>query len=286
MSRKNNFQNNNFWSSLKQNNMSFGNYYKRLTEMSLSLFEYEKLPDTVDERFMELALFGDGCCVFFKDDVLGFLCLQTTLGGPLNVYRIPVDRIAYASNGYHMALNDKNSVIIWNNYTRTPSFPTVIEFANRLEELDRTIDINVKSQKTPLLLLCDENERLSIKNLYMKYDGNSPVICGNKKLNPDSIRAINTGAPFIAQSLYNLKQEIWNEALTYIGIPSGKEKKERLIVDEVVREQGGTISMLQNKLAMREKACNEINKMFGLDIKVRARFDIGEQIHNSSTVDM
>ena len=97
-----------FWESAKYNNATFQTYFDRLTELSISMFKWKNLPDTLDERFLELALFGDGRAVFFKDEVMGFLALRCMVGGIWSVYNIPTDRTAYASNGYQDMLKEKN----------------------------------------------------------------------------------------------------------------------------------------------------------------------------------
>ncbi len=265
-----NTQNRQFWETGRMNNATYAQYFNRLTELSISMFEWKNIPDTIDTRFLELALFGDGQAVFFKDDVLGFLALRCMIGGTWDVYQIPTMRRAYAANGYQMDLNPDNSVIIYNNLLRTNSTLDVSVFAKRLWELDRTIDVNCKAQKTPVLVLCDEKQRLTMKNLYMKYEGNEPFIFGDSSLANygDSLfRVLKTDAPYVADKLYQLKTQIWNEALTYLGISNVNiTKKERLITDEVQRNQGGTIASRYSRLEARRQACNKINKMFGLDI--------------------
>lgn len=256
-----------FWESASLNNATFRHYYNRLTELSISMFEWKNLPDTVDPRYLELTLFTDGQAVFFKDEEIGFLALQNAKGGKFNVYRIPVNRRAYAVNGYQKDLTDKDSVIIFNNYLHNNSRLDVEMFSRRLWNLDRAIDVNANAQKTPVLIQCDETQRLTMLNLYKKYDGNEPFIFGDKNLNPNAIKTLKTDAPYVADKLYQLKTQIWNEALTYLGISNiNITKKERLITDEVTRNQGGTIASRYSRLEARRDACREINKMFGLDI--------------------
>lgn len=264
-----------FWESAKMNNYTFRQYYNRLTELSISMFKWNNVPDTIDIRYLELALFGDGMAVFFKDDDLGFLALRCAIGGPMNVYRIPINRRAYAANGYQKRLNDSDSVIIFNNNLHTNSMLDVEMFARRLYNLDRAIDVNANAQKTPVLITCEENQRLTLKNVYMKYDGNEPVIFGDKNLNPNSMKVLNTGAPYVADKMYQLKTQLWNEALTYLGISNlNITKKERVITDEVARNQGGTLASRYARLAPRQYACEQINRMFGLNMSVEYRDDL------------
>lgn len=274
-----------FWESAIMNNSTFRQYYNRLVELSISMFEWKNLPDSVDPRFLELTLFTDGQAVFFEDEVMGFLALQNAMGGGFDVYRIPTNRRAYAVNGYQKQLDENDSVIIYNNYLHTNSMLDVQMFAKRLYNLDRAIDVNANAQKTPILLLCDDSERLTLENMYMQYDGNKPVIKGVKGLNPNAFTVLKTDAPFVADKLYQLKTQIWNEALTYLGISNiNITKKERLITDEVTRNQGGTIASRYSRLQARREACKKINDMFGLDVWCDYREDFQEIDNDNDTI--
>lgn len=263
-----------FWESATLNNATYMQYYNRLTELSISMFEWVNLPESVDQRFLELTLFAEGQCVFFEDEVMGYLCLQNVLGGEFNVYRIPTKRRAYAVNGYQKELDENNSVIIFNNYLHTNSMLDVRMFAKRLYNLDRAIDINANAQKTPILIQCDEKQRLTMLNLYKQYEGNEPVIFGDKNLNANGVKVLQTGAPYVADKLYELKAQLWNEALTYLGISNiNTQKKERMITDEVTRNMGATIASRYSRLQSRREACEKINAMFGLNIWCNYRED-------------
>ena len=265
-----------FWQSAELNNASYIQYYDRLTELSISMFEWRNLPDSVDPRFLELTLFANGYAVFFKEED-DYLALQCAISGPLNVYRIPIRRRAYAVNGFNRELDNTNSVIIYNNMLHKNSMLDVRMFARDLYNLDRAISVNANAQKTPILIRCTENERLSLENVYMDYDGNKPVIYGDKQLNPNALSVLKTDAPYVADKLYTLKTQKWNEALTYLGISNVNiTKRERLITDEVTRNQGGTIASRYSRLESRRNACKEINKMFGLDIQCDYREDFQE----------
>lgn len=279
-----NVENRQWWESTLQNDYAFCMYFDRLTELSVAMFQWDNVPDSIDVRFLELSLFRDGMAVFFKDEELAepgedgkYLALRCMIGGTWDVYNVPTLRRAYASNGYNRNLNEDDSVIIFNNYLRKNSMLMVQEYARRLAELDRIIEINSKAQKTPVLLQCDETQRLTMKNLYMKYDGNEPFIFADKNLNPNGLKVLNTDAPYVADKLYTLKSQIWNEALTYLGISNlNVQKKERLVSDEVMRNLGGTIASRYSRLEMRRQAVDKINKMFGLNIEVYYREDFRE----------
>lgn len=258
-----------------RNDRSFLHYYEQLIGLAMSCFEWKNLPKSIDQRFLEMTLLSDGYAVFFKDDVMEeYLALQCMIGGRLDVYRIPVMRKAYAPNGYQKNLTIADSVIIFNNYTHTNTLPSIEQYAAKLWDIDRSIDVNARAQKTPILIRCSETQRLTMLNMYEQYDGNSPFIFADNAMNPNALSVLQTGAPYVADKLYELKTQVWNEALTFLGISNiSVEKKERLITDEVNRFMGGVIASRNSRLDMRRQACEQINEMFGLDISVEFRED-------------
>ena len=264
-----------FGESATVNNLTYMQYLNRLTELSVSMFEWKNLPPTVDARYLELHLFETGSMVYFDDDVIGNLCLDCLPSGRLDVYGNPVLRRAYSGyNNYQKLLKESNSVIIWNNYLHTNSILDVKMYARRLYNLDRIIDVNANAQKTPVLIQGTEQQRLTLKNLYKEFDGNSPFIFGDKNLDLNSLKCLQTGAPYVCDKLYNLKQMYWNEALTYLGINNtGAQKRERMLSIESSQAQGGTISSRYSRLQSRREAVEKINAMFGTNIEVNYRED-------------
>lgn len=278
------------------NNYTYEFYLERLMELSISMFDWQNLPESIDARFLETILFQNGSIVFFKDEDLDsrttsnqlglaenrldegtYLTLPVAMNGKWNVYNVPTDRRAYSSNGYQKDLTQDNSVIIYNNMIRTNSVLTCKLYATRLWNLDRIIDVNANAQKTPVLIVCDEQQRLTALQVYQKWDGNEPVIFGDKNLDMKVLQVLRTDAPYVGDKIYQLKTEIWNEALTYLGISNiNYQKKERMISDEVLRNQGGTIASRYSRLEARREAVEQINDMFGLDIEVNYREDYRE----------
>lgn len=271
---------NNFDDSLITNMKTYYYYVNKILELSIATFKWENLPDSVDERFLEMQLMQSGKVLFFRDEDISpyeneqYLTLKFSDAGPLDVYGIPTARRAFAVNGYQNTLTNKDSVIIYNNMLHTNSYESIVQFAKRLYNLDRIIDVNANAQKTPILIKSGQKELQSLKNLYMQYDGNSPVIYADTSLNTNDFQVLSTQAPYVADKIYTLKTEIWNECLTSIGISNvSYQKKERLITDEVIRSMGSTIANRYSRLNARKQACEQINLMYGLNIDVNFRTD-------------
>ena len=269
------------------NRLTYNFYYDRLLEMSLSRYEWLNLPESVDARFLELTLFKNGLALFFDDDVLGMLALPVIISGPFNVYKIPIRRRAFTPgvssvnetdkstvSTYHAERTNKDSVICYNNMLHSPSLNMCRMYARRLADIDRTIDVNISAQKTPVLIEADSNTLLSLKNAYKQYEGNFPVIFGKKGI-ADNVKVLMTGAPLVAPALQQLKQTIWNDAMEALGIANhGADKKERVNTLEIQANQGGTIASRYSGLIAREQACDAVNRMFGTSISVRYREEV------------
>jgi hypothetical protein len=253
------------------NMLTYTDYRNRLTALAISLFKWDNLPDTVDERFLEKALFYYGKALFFYDDTLGYLSLKCVPSGELNVYELPVKYTAF-SVGYTKDYLADDCVLIKNNHLMNPTDNTIQLFANRLYEVERTLDTNIKAQKTPVIILCDEKQRLTMKNVYMQYDGNIPFIFGDNNLPVENIKVLKTDAPFVADKLMLYKHDIFNECLSFLGINnSNTDKKERLVTAEAESNTPLVNMSAQTMLLTRKEACTAINKKYGLNISVSIR---------------
>lgn len=261
-----------FLSTQQINTATYNMYLNRLCDIAISSFNWVDLPTTVDERYLEMLLLTEGKCIFFRDEVLGYIVTSFSDGGNLNIYNQPVKRVANANNGYHNeSLDENNSVIIYNDYMHTVIYPTLEMYAWRLYNITRTIDININSQKTPITILCDEKNKLSLENLYMQYDGNKPVIYGNKNLDLNNIKVLNTGANMIAPQLYDILHKMWNDAMMFLGYAPLSDKRERVINLEAQQTFASTSSNYFSRLSARKQGCKYINDVFGLDVDVDFR---------------
>ena len=252
----------------KLNNQTYNMYLNRIIDIYLSLFEWKGLPETINVRYLEYTLMEQGKVFFFHDDNLGYLALNGNAIG-FNVYNEPIKYEVYAPIGYQKSLTDKNAVIIWNTFRREPYLEVFELYAQRLYEITRTQDVNVMAQKTPVLIKASEQQRLTMQNLYQKYSGNMPFIFGDKDIDMNDIEALTTQSPYVADKLQVLKNEIWNECMTFLGVGNAKQdKKERLVAAEVSANDEQIMQSRDVMLDARKIACEQINKMFGLNVSV------------------
>ena len=284
--------NRNFIDTAILNNATYSDFLDRLRQVAISQFEWINLPKSMNAEFLERCLFETGKASLLKTEEYGFINAKAVSNGELNIYMLPSsincfstdslseDRINYNGFKDENNLEDefKYCILVKNNPDMIPTEPSLRLFALRLYEAERTSDVNIKAQKTPTLIIGDESLKLAMKNLFEKYDGNEPVIYADKKqLGSDSIRCLKTEAPFIADKIMEYKKEIWNEALTFLGINNiNVEKKERLVSEEASSNNELVNLNLQARLSCRKEACQKFNELFNLkgenaiDVRVRA----------------
>lgn len=254
----------------------------RLMNLAISVFKWDNLPEGVDERMLEFWLLRDGFVGFFYDEALksderrrapeGYAVLPMMIQGQWDIYEYPRDRRAYAVNGFNYECTEDNSVIIYQNYLRVPMWLTLWQYAYRLAETQRTIDINCMQQRTARIIRCSEDQRLTYLNAAKEVDEGRPWVHGDKNFDLDAFQVFDITTPYVGNELQTYKHQIWNEALTYLGIENvNTDKKERLISDEVVNNMGDVEAERFTRLNARKQACEEINKLFGLDVKVDFR---------------
>lgn len=274
-----------FRDSLLLNNASEIDYLERMKKIALSMFEWVNLPDTMNARYLEMCLYYKGQAGLLYDENYGFINTQVADSGYINIYGLPTKLNCYSYRYNEVrdlyvpnttSEKDKEVILVMNNYERIPTASSVQLFAYRLAEAQRTADVNIKAQRTPILITTDQKQEFSMKKLYEQYDGNTPVIYAdrNANINLEAIRAIKTDAPFIANQIMDYKREIWNEFLSTLGISNLSEKRERLISNEVDSNNELINMNLQSFLIPRKKACEEFNQKFGTNIDVKVRSDL------------
>ena len=288
-----------FLDSALMNSQTYFDYVERFKKICLSMFEWVNLPESMNARYLEECLYYKGQASLLKDELFGFINTQCASNGYLNIYGLPTSLNCY-SYQYNSIRNlytgldgteDKDCILVMNNWQRIPTASTIELFCQRLAEAEMVAMTNIKAQKTPVLIVVDENQRLMMENLYSQYDGNRPFIFGDKNQVGDGVvKSISTGAEFIADKIMEYKKQIWNEALQFLGINTLQtEKKERLITDEASSNNELINLNLQSMLVPRQEACKQFNKLFGLEgtdkeISVRLRSDLYNIIKNEESV--
>ena len=258
--------------SMFLNNATIIDYEDKLHMLATSLFTWKGLDEVAGfgaSHFIEESLYRYGKACIVNDAEIGIKALNVTAAGKLNIYYLPVKVNAF-STGYNKIYDFDDVVYIMNNELQKPTKDTLILFAQRLYETERTTDVNLQAQKTPVLIEGDKNVLLTLKNVYMQYSGNIPVIYGNKNYDVSSkLNVLRTDAPYVVDKLDVHKDKLWNECMTFLGINNANtSKKERLITSEVESNDQLINYYLNCFYKKRKEACDILNKKFGTNVEI------------------
>ena len=260
------------------NDLTFKTLYDKFRLVCMNEWKWNGLPDGIQERHIEKWLFSRGFCCFFKDPKMAHMVLECDTGGQLNVYGDPLGYRAHGFN-YQRYLDADKCVIIRNNKLALPTEPFVLHYVNKITEAERTMDVNIKACKTPIIFACDDKDVLSFKRIFQQVDGNVPAIFADRGLNLDSITAFQTGVKFMGNELMDYKRSVESDLLTFLGQNNTPvDKKERLITDEAEANDQLIESFADLQLQARQQACEEINAMFGLSVSVERRAPVENSV--------
>lgn len=274
-----------------QNNSTFFALSEWLYRLATSRFKWQNTPKTWDIEFLEDVLYFEGVIACVYSENYGLILSRCCTNGKYNHYDLPtsirlagenlppemMSKLYQVYNSNILPTDNKNdiAVLIKNNSLMRPTRDLIDRlFTYRLYETQRAMDVNTKQQKTPGFLAGTDKQRLTLLNLYKQYDGNEPFIFADKEFlsNGELLRYISTPAPFLLDKLSMAKHELWNEALSFLGINNVNiSKKERLITEEANANNHFTELNAEPEIISRKKACKEINACFGENITVELK---------------
>lgn len=266
------------------NDQTYLSYMWRLYDLAVSVFEWKNLPQGINERMVERWLLANGMCLFVYDEEIkndpeqrspeGYAMLRMVMNGAFDIYNIPKERTAYTVDPNHatMRFDITNSVICFNDNLGIPTFLQLDLYAKMLWQCDRTVYTNIAMQKTPRVVRCSEKQRMSLQNLFAQVNGFKDLVWADESLDLSGVEVLDTTAPYVADQIQIVKHQIWNEAMSYIGIENtNTDKKERMVAAESYMNMGDVEAQRFTRLNSRQQFCKEVNEMFGLNISCEFR---------------
>lgn len=269
------FGKDNFWQSGSWNARTFRMYRDWLCGIACNRIKWIGLPETCNERYLELALLREGvACIARHPKLKKFYSTRVMLSSPPNVYDDYTKFVSIGQNGWQFPASDKTGVIVWNNRERLPIINAIDLFARRLTLFDRIIDANLNAQRNPIIITGSQEQTNAITQMVKQVQGGEPVIAGFKGMENINIDALNLSVPFISENIEMVKEQVFQQFYTFIGIQNTPRKAERMIEEEV----SGFMEPIQMRkldaLTARREAADKLNEMFDLNIKVVWNSDI------------
>lgn len=257
------------------NNYNEGRLYNKFSLLAMNRFKWENLPPGVESRHIEKYLYNEGQVAFFKDDTLGYMVLPCCSNGNLNYHGEP---LSFNVNGigYNKALKNDDMVRIMSNDTCTPNSIEVSHYTTIIDELEKTSFMNVTQQRFPWVIVTTKENELTMKNIFKKIENFEESIVVDSRLTQGGqlgINALQTNTPYIVDKIRTEKNEVINELLSWLGLNNTRNKTERLLVDEINVNNNHILMNLDIEYKNRLKACEEINKKYGLEIEVIKTID-------------
>lgn len=255
--------------------LTFNDYYFRLKLLALAVFEWKGLPNGLDPMYIEKYLLTEGRCMFFKDKKLGWIVTKCTEKGGVNHFDEPIALRPSAPGAYVNLKNytpEVDCVYIKNNAYCLPTTRTLRMYAARLTEIQRTADVNIIAQKTPLIVKGNDKQIKSLRQVIRSFIGDEPVSLIDKQLDISEMKVLNTAAPVVFDKLTIEKNKMWNECMTFLGINNANtDKRERLVDDEVQANNEQIELSAHVMLQSRERAAEQISEMIGSKVTVCIR---------------
>ena len=247
--------------------------YTHYKMLALNMFTWENLPYPLESRHIEKYLYEYGQVMFYDNKTFGKVCLPCSSSGQLNVYAEPVSLIIN-SHLIHETVPIGKGVVIRNNDLVIPTDFYVRQYAEKMTEVEMSIDMNVKQQKFPFFVETDKKNEFTMKQIFKQKEDGTPYIFANKNLGIGETTVHILTVPYVVDKLSEYKYDLEREILTFLGLNNTVEKEERLLVDEINSNNDFIERNVEIMYKNREFACNKINEMFGTNIRVVKNSDI------------
>ena len=255
----------------KQRNVNQLNDY--MLAKTISMFEYENLPETIPARELEKLLQRGGYAFISKAPDGGLYAFTGGLGGEPDVYgnatKINVSNTALK---YNETLDIKKDGVLFYNDDMAAGLLAFYEKQNTLlaeNEINMVVwGYNSRTQK---LISAPDDKSKESAELYMKkiVDGELTIIGENALFDGVKVQPANNSAGNGISQMIEYHQYIKSCLFNEVGLPSNfNMKKERLISSEIDQAEDSLFPLVYNMMENRISAVNRINEMFGTDIKV------------------
>ena len=255
----------------KTHNISQLNKY--MLAKTLSMFEYQGLPETIPQRELERLLQTNGYA--FITEVNGeFYALVGSLAGTeKDPYGQPTEiTINNVALNFNKTLNLKtDGVLILNDDVRVGLLPLFEKGNTLLAENDVNMvmwGINSRIQK--LISAPDDKSRESAE-IYMKkiIDGDLSIIADNALFDGVKMQAPAASSGDGVQQMIEYQQFVKSNLYNEIGLSSNfNMKRERLISSEVDQAEDSLFPLVYNMMENRISGIAAMNETFGLNITV------------------
>ena len=167
-----------------------------------------------------------------------------------------------------------DAVICWDNLTRFPVLQLIDRQAQRLADMDTTVDQHVRAMRVPYVISVDEYGKKQAQDMYNRIDSGQPAIymnpSGMQNMSVQVLQTMNKAA-YAGSDILNDELKIVSAVYTMLGIDNNAaaEKKERVQTSETLANNEQFMIQRNSFLRPRQEFCKQINEMYGWDCSVK-----------------
>lgn len=248
---------------------NFNIFFELFSNIALTLFQWENLPETMNAEYLEKCLFTQGRVCAIKNGVGEIVNLPFT-ENDIDIYENPKSIIANA-NSIQIERKKGEFAICKNNKLCTPTIVIVNYFCEKLKNIENTIDTNIYAQKMPTVFKGKKEKQKTLLNAFNLFNADQPYIFVDENFSDDvKLETLTSDTKFISKELYDLKDRYKQEFYSFLGINNANTvKAERLITDEVNANNQFISLNFETMLNSRLAFCDEVKKVFDIDITVK-----------------
>ena len=264
------------------NNATALYFRKYLFQKMLSAFEWT-IPETWSRDYFQFVLFGWGFIAILDSKDAGFGVIPQRCGiSGYNVFYMP--NRALVSNPVLPNISElkihEDCTVLHVNPNYTSVLDIIDYYAVKLAMIAADIESNLFNDKLSYLFTVgNQTAANSFKKLYDQIaQGNPAVIVDKELLKEDGTKSWevfqqNLKQNYIVSDLLEDYRRIENDFCTKVGIPaSNTEKRERMSVEEVTRNDIETDSLIDGWLRRLQDDIDETNALFNIGLAVRKRW--------------
>lgn len=230
----------------------------------------------IPERFL---FDGGKCCTFRYADQLYFARVgaETSINiyGNAETWMPTVVGTSPASNRINqLKLDRSDSVIVYNNKTGTGDSAVIAKFVEML--IDNIVTMNQLQilARSPYIFRINKDNLLTVKNFYLNLAEGRPVMYLEKSIGDEIKNVLERSDVKIDPSLFELYDRIECLLMEQLGLECVPiTKRAQQSIAEVESNHEKIFLVKQDKLEQRQKACEEINAIYGCNISVKSALD-------------
>lgn len=253
--------------------------------VALNRFKWDNLPETCDERSLELMLLYHGYATIARPNESSdlWLTMGAVFDGRFDIYGNPVKWRTWSrwNNDWDFEVTPFNGVFGWDSSSRRSPWNAINKFAEELTRIKKAREVNRIVQNTPFAVNCPPESRKEAENMLASILEGQPAVGCMKTRDGEiltDVNTINVNVPYQPDAFDTDQKNAMGEALNFLGIEYLPRKQERVIEEEVSANSEGVVKKRLDYLNARKRMADEFNALTDNRYNVKVRWNMGVDV--------